>query len=248
MVARRCDQSARECSELSSKLRATHSSDEDSDASGYEKTGTWLDHGAFDDDDDEATNGDESMATNSSAKIIHESAEIVRVAAFPSPPVVEREDPTEVGWEAALPPRDRWPADLDDLYAGNPAGARTWSAVKAAMHRLALYHAVRDMSLILACPICHGALRTPRRRTRARARSARSHAPRCSPTLPLLFASAYQTMGPRPTGLNMGSDLSVLTREGTSHRSYGTTALKRPGEPVLTREQGTPTAPSGPRT
>ena len=68
-----------------------------------------------------ATNGDESMATFSSAKTIHESADVVRVAAFfPSPQVVEREEPTEVDWEAALPPRGRWPAYLGDLYADNP--------------------------------------------------------------------------------------------------------------------------------
>ena len=30
-------------------------------------------------------------------------------------------------------PRGRWPADLEGLYADNPAGAKTWSEVEAAM-------------------------------------------------------------------------------------------------------------------
>ena len=72
----------------------------------------------------------------------------MRVAAFPSPPFVEREDPTEVDWEAATPVQ--WPADLDDLFANNPAGARTWSEVEAAMHRLMTYHTVRDTSRFLS--------------------------------------------------------------------------------------------------
>ena len=140
VAARRCGESARECLELAEKIRAAHSGDDDSDAEGYE-TDTIDD--ALDDDDDDA-HGDESLATFSSAKTIHESADVVRVAAFPSPPFVEREDPTEVDWEAAMPVQ--WPADLDDLFANNPAGARTWSEVEAAMHRLVTYHAVRDTS------------------------------------------------------------------------------------------------------
>ena len=83
VLAQRCDQSARECAELASNLRAEHHSDDDSDASGYEPD-TLLDDAFDDDDGDEATDGDESMATFSSAKTIHESAGVVRVAAFPS--------------------------------------------------------------------------------------------------------------------------------------------------------------------
>ena len=151
VAARRCGESARECLELAEKLRTAHSSGEESDASGYETDTTFTIEDAVDDvddDDDEATNGDESMAAFSSAKTIYEYADVVRVvAASPSPPLVEREDPTEVDWEAALP--TRWPADLGDLYADNPAGARTWSEVEAAMHRLAIYHTVRDVSRIL---------------------------------------------------------------------------------------------------
>ena len=84
----------------------------------------------------------------------------------PSPPVVEREDPTEVDWEAALPPRDRWPADLGDLYADNPAGARTWSEVEAAMQQLVIYHAVRDMSRILSVMVLHASARARERTQR----------------------------------------------------------------------------------
>ena len=47
-------------------------------------------------------------------------------------------------WAPALPPRDRWPADLADLFANNPAGAQTWTEVETAMQRLVSYHAVRD--------------------------------------------------------------------------------------------------------
>ena len=144
VAARRCGESARECLEIAAKIRGAHSGDDDSDAGGYE---TDTIDGALDDDDDDA-HGDESLATFSSAKTIHESADVVRVAAFPSPPFVEREDPTEVDWEAAMPVQ--WPADLDDLFANNPAGARTWSEVEAAMHRLMEYHAVRDTSHILS--------------------------------------------------------------------------------------------------
>jgi hypothetical protein len=177
---------------------------------------------------------------------LFESAEIVRVAAFPSPQVVEREDPTEVDWEAALPPRDRWPADLDKTY--------TPAILLVRERGLRSKRQCIDWCYTMLYVICHlfllilSAMARCARRAGSRAHAHAAHAPRCLPTLPLPFASAYQTVGPRPTGLNMGRDLSVLTREGTSHRSYGTTALKRPGEPVLTREQGPPTAPSGPRT
>ena len=157
-----------------------HLDDYDSDANGYE-TDT-IDDALHDDDDD--AHGDESLATFSSAKTIHESADVVRVAAFPSPPFVEREDPTEVDWEAAMPVQ--WPADLDDLFANNPAGARTWSEVEAAMHRLVTYHAVRDTSHPLSdMARQHAALAHVHR-----ARSTRSPLPpaarrRCCRLLPL---------------------------------------------------------------
>ena len=170
-------------------MRAAHSSGDDSDANGYE-TDT-IDDALDDDDGDE--HGDESLATFSSAKTIHESADVVRVAAFPSPPFVEREDPTEVDWEAAMPVQ--WPADLGDLFANNPAGARTWSEVEAAMHRLVAYHAVRDMSRILSV------MARLARRASARTPAHAAHAPRCSPTLLPPSASAKQT-GTAPERLN----------------------------------------------
>ena len=165
-----------------------HLDDYDSDANGYE-TDT-IDDALHDDDDD--AHGDESLATFSSAKTIHESADVVRVAAFPSPPFVEREDPTEVDWEAAMPAQ--WPADLDDLFANNPAGARTWSEVEAAMRRLVAYHEVRDTSHILSVV----ARRAPRV---ARAHHARS----ASPPPPLLADAAAASclcntkLGQRPS-------------------------------------------------
>ena len=189
VAARRCGESARECIELAEKMRAAHSSDDDSDANEYE-TDT-IDDALNDDDGDE--HGDESLATFSSAKTIHESADVVRIAAFPSPPFVEREDPTEVDWEAAMPVQ--WPADLDDLFANNPAGARTWSEVEAAMHQLVAYHAVRDMSRILSVMarlVSRASAHTP------------AHAaptPRCSPALLPPSASAKQT-GTAPMRLN----------------------------------------------
>ena len=158
VAARRCGESARECLELAAKMRAANSSGDESDADGYE-TDTNVD--ALDDDDDD-DDGDESLATFSSAKTIHESDDVVRIAAFPSPPLVERADPTEVDWEAAMPVQ--WPEDLADLFADNPAGARTWKEVEAAMLRLVDYHAVRDMSHILSVMArfsSHAGARTP---------------------------------------------------------------------------------------
>ena len=70
----------------------------------------------------------------------------MRIAPFPAPPVIEADEASPVDWASALPPRDQWPADLADLHANNPAGAKAWSEVEAAMQRLVLYHAVRDTS------------------------------------------------------------------------------------------------------
>ena len=108
---------------------------------GYE-TETELDD-AFDD----ANYSDESIPTFSSSKMIAECDDVVRVAAFPTPPVVEEEEATAVDWAAATPPPHLWPKDKEDLFANNPGGARTWDEVEAAMHRLVLYHAVRDTEL-----------------------------------------------------------------------------------------------------
>ena len=122
-------------------IEPRHASGGESDASGYETDTTFNMDDALDDDDDD---GDEALATFSSSKTIHESADVVRIAAFPAPPVIEEDEASPVDWAPALPPRDRWPADLADLHANNPAGAQTWTEVEAAMQRLVLYHAVRD--------------------------------------------------------------------------------------------------------
>ena len=134
----------------------------------------------LDDAFDDANYSDESIPTFSSSKMIAECDDVVRVAAFPTPPVVEREDATEVDWAAATPPPHLWPKDKEDLFANNPGGARTWDEVEAAMHRLVLYHAVRDTN---DPTLCHGA---PRATRRARAHARTHHAARPALQLPLL--------------------------------------------------------------
>ena len=155
----------------------TPNSEYDSELSdaGYE-TETELD-GAFDD----ASYSDESIPTFSSSRMIAECGDVVRVATFPAPPVVEKEEATVVDWAAATPPPHLWPKDLDDLFANNLGGARTWDEVEAAMHRLVPYHAVRDTKRSTFLP-WRAARDAPRTRARA-------HASRCSPTLPLHSAS-----------------------------------------------------------
>ena len=138
--------SIRNARDLSLDDQAAHASGGESDASGYETDTTFNMDDALDDDDDD---GDEALATFSSSKTIHESADVVRVAAFPAPPVIEEDEASPVDWAPALPPKDRWPADLADLHANNPAGAQTWTEVEAAMQRLVLYHAVRDTTRLI---------------------------------------------------------------------------------------------------
>ena len=121
--------------------RAANVCDSESDTSGYETDTTFAVDDAVDDDDDD---GDEALATFSSSKTIHESADVVRVAPFPPPPVIEEDEASPVDWASARPPKEKWPADLADLHANNPAGAQTWTEVETAMQRLVLYHAVRD--------------------------------------------------------------------------------------------------------
>ena len=174
VAARRCGESARECLELAEKMRAAHSSGDESDADGYETDTTFNMDDALDDDDDD---GDEALATFSSSKTIHESAGVVRIAPFPAPPAIEEDEASPVDWAPALPPRDRWPADLADLFANNPAGAQTWTEVETAMQRLVLYHAVRDTTHL---SLSWRAARDAPAHARDRARA---HARRCSPTL-----------------------------------------------------------------
>ena len=199
VAARRCGESARECLELAEKMRAAHSSGDESDANGHETDTTFTIDDALDDDNDD---GDEALATFSSSKTIHESAGVVRIASFPAPPVIEADEASPVDWASALPPRDQWPADLAGLHANNPAGAKTWSEVEAAMQHLVLYHAVRDTAhLYMSWRAARDAPAHARGRARAYAR-------RCSPTLPrlaILFKVPRQQraqLGFRQPGLN----------------------------------------------
>ena len=104
----------------------------------------------------------------SSSKTIAECDDVVRVAAFPALPIVEKEEPTEVDWAAATPPPGRWSKDLGDMFANNPARARTWDEVEAAMQRLVIYHAVRDTQRSLLSVTARRARRAAHARTRAR--------------------------------------------------------------------------------
>ena len=106
----------------------------------------------------------------------------MRVAPFPATPVVEADEASPVDWASALPPKEKWPADLDlaELHANNPAGVQTWTEVKAAMQRLVLYHAVRDTSHLYLT------WRAVRDAPAHAFPCVRTHARRCSPTLPRL--------------------------------------------------------------
>ena len=194
---------------------------------GYE-TETELDD-AFDD----ANYSDEAIPTFSSPKLIAECDDVVRVAAFPTPPVVEKEEATEVDWAAATPPPDRWPKDRDDLFANNPAGARTWDEVEAVMHRLVLYHAVRGTkrSLFLSWRAARDAPRT----------CARAHASRCSPALQLHYASpaTYRYLKREwcpQNGLKKAWPADTQKGNGTPaglKKAWSSRGLKRSGQPVL---------------
>ena len=191
--------------------QAAHTSDGESDTSGYETDTTFTVDDAVDDDDDD---GDEALATFSSSKTIHESVDVVRIAPFPAPPVIEEDEASPVDWAPALPPIERWPADLADLFANNPAGAQTWTEVETAMQRLVLYHAVRDTTHLSLS--WHAARDAP---AHARDR-ARAHARRCSPSLLACIASPERmckspqlAMGPTrvwPTQSQLGSRQPTL--------------------------------------
>jgi hypothetical protein len=135
--------SIKNAQDISLDDQAAHTSDGESDTSGYETDTTFTVDDAVDDGDED---GDEALATFSSSKTIHESVDVVRIAPFPAPPVIEEDEASPVDWAPALPPIERWPAALADLFAKNPAGAQTWTEVETAMQRLVLYRAVRDTS------------------------------------------------------------------------------------------------------
>ena len=143
----------------------------------------------LDDAFDDANYSDEPIPTFSSSKMIAECNDVVRVAAFPTPPAVEKEEATEVDWAAATPPSYIWPKDRDDLFANNPGGARAWDEVEAAMHRLVLYHVVCDTerSTFLSWRAARDAPRT----------RARAHASNCLPARQLHSASPATHWYPR---------------------------------------------------
>ena len=82
-------------------------------------------------------------------RTLHESVDVVRIASFPPPPVVESAEPTAVDWDTATPPTEDWPSGLRDLFDGNPAGAQTWEEVTAALQKLVIYHAVSRTSPVV---------------------------------------------------------------------------------------------------
>ena len=128
-MAERDAQSDTERSDAASPLRAKQTapdvsaSDSESEAAvcGYD-TDTEL--AGIDDDDDSPTDGETKLPTFSMVRTLHESADVVRVASFPPPPVVEPGEPTAVDWDAATPPIADWPSGIRDLFDGNPS----WSS------------------------------------------------------------------------------------------------------------------------
>ena len=114
--------------------------------------------------------------------------------AVSSAPVIEEDEASPVEWAPALPPRDRWPADLADLFANNPSGLQTWTEVETAMQRLVSYHAVRDTAHLY---LPWRAARVAPAHAKSRARA---HAGRCSPTLPRPASYAIIQVLTRHTG------------------------------------------------
>ena len=98
-------------------------SESESVACGYE-TDTEL--AGLDADNDQPTDSETKLPTFSMVRTLHESTDVVRIAPFPPPPIVEPGEPKEVDWDAATPPTADWPSGLRDLFDGNRAGAQTW--------------------------------------------------------------------------------------------------------------------------
>ena len=147
-VAERDVQSDTVCSDAAPPLRAKQTapvgstSDSESEATACgDDTDTEL--AGIDDDDESPSDGETKLPTFSMVRTLHESVDVVRIALFPPPPVVESAEPTAVDWNAATPPIADWPSGLRDLFDGNPAGAQTWDEVTTALQKLVIYHAVR---------------------------------------------------------------------------------------------------------
>lgn len=145
-AAERGTQHDAECSGTARELRVKYpapgesSSDDESEASTCD----------YETDSEVAGIDDKAkLPTFSMVRTLHESDDVVRAAAFPPPPVVERAEPTNVDWDSAMPPADAWPSSLQDLFEGNPAGARTWDEVTTALQKLVIYHAVSHCSPVV---------------------------------------------------------------------------------------------------
>ena len=142
------------CSDAAPPLRAKQTapvgstSDSESEATACgDDTDTEL--AGIDDDDESPSDGETKLPTFSMVRTLHESVDVVRIASFPPPPVVESAEPTAVDWDAATPPIEDWPSGLRDLFDGNPAGAQTWEEVTTALQKLVIYHAVRRISPVV---------------------------------------------------------------------------------------------------
>ena len=153
-VAERDAQSDTACSDAAPLLRAKQTAP-DVSASDSESEATACDYdtdtelAGIDDDDGSPTDGETKLPNFSMVRTLHESADVVRVASFPPPPVVKPGEPTAVDWDAATPPIADWPSGLRDLFDGNPAGAQTWEEVTAALQKLVIYHAVSRISPVV---------------------------------------------------------------------------------------------------
>ena len=89
------------CSDAAPPLRAkqtapdgsTSDSESEATACGYD-TDTEL--AGIDDDDESPSDGETKLPTFSMVRTLHESVDVVRIALFPPPPVVESAEPTAV--------------------------------------------------------------------------------------------------------------------------------------------------------
>ena len=104
----------------------------------------------IDDDDESPSDGETKLPTFSMVRTLHESVDVVRIASFPPPPVVESAEPTAVDWDTATPPMEDWPSGLRDLFDGNPAGAQTWEEVTSSFTEVS--HLSCGKSHLSRCP------------------------------------------------------------------------------------------------
>ena len=73
----------------------------------------------IDDDDESPSDVEAKLPTFSMVRTLHESVDVVRIASFPPPPVVESATkPTAVDWNAATPPIEDWPRGIPPKTPG----------------------------------------------------------------------------------------------------------------------------------